>query len=164
MKHLRTNRTLLRAFQESDLQILVEMMSDEAVMKFTGFKEPQAPEKVANLLQKWIKERSSTLGVWAAVDISKNDFVGWFMLKETGSKDPEIGFMLPKCRWGQGFATEISSAILNYAFGKLGMRRVIATTHRNNAPSIKVLEKIGMRVVSDESASEEILQFEKVLM
>lgn len=132
-------------------------------MKFTGFKEPQTPEKVGNLLQKWLKEGSPTLGVWAAVDISKNDFVGWFMLKETGSKDPELGFMLPKCRWGQGFATEISSAILNYAFGNLGLKRVIATTHRDNTPSIKVLEKIGMRVVSSEIAYGDILHFEKVL-
>ncbi len=46
--------------------------------------------------------------------------------------------------WGQGYATEAATAVLNYAFQTLGLDRVIADINPHNAASLRVAEKLGM--------------------
>lgn len=46
----------------------------------------------------------------------------------------------------QGFATEAAAAMIDAAFTRLGLHRVIATTSYDNAASIRVMRKIGMRL------------------
>ncbi len=47
--------------------------------------------------------------------------------------------------WGEGYATEAVSRLLNHAFRVLGHHRVCAVVDRENAPSAAVLERIGLR-------------------
>jgi RimJ/RimL family protein N-acetyltransferase len=57
----------------------------------------------------------------------------------------ELGFMFdPRCQ-GRGYATEAARAILAWAFAA-GFHRVIGRTEVRNAPSARVLEKLGMRL------------------
>ncbi len=53
----------------------------------------------------------------------------------------------------QGYATEAAGALIDDAFTRLGLRRIIATTTYDNTASIRVMEKVGMRV--DKNPSEE---------
>lgn len=46
----------------------------------------------------------------------------------------------------QGYATEATQAMIDYAFDELFLRRIIATTAYDNAASIDVMRKLGMRV------------------
>ena len=46
----------------------------------------------------------------------------------------------------RGFASEAARAMVAHAFGRLGLGRVVATTTYNNAASIGVMQKIGMRL------------------
>ncbi|MER8562693.1 GNAT family N-acetyltransferase [Mesorhizobium sp. M0578] len=55
----------------------------------------------------------------------------------------EIGWMLAKEHWGKGLAPEGARAWLDYA-GSVGLAEVAAFTARENAPSRRVMEKIGM--------------------
>lgn len=163
MKILSSRRALLRRFQISDLGPLKLMMMDPEIMKFTGFLSPQKPERINELLKKWMTDDIKPLGVWAAEEILSKQFIGWFMLKETNSKDPELGFMISKKFWNQGYATEISSSILEYAFSVLGKQKVIASTNTDNHASIAVLKKLGMNESSsrDAQCEENILYYEK---
>ncbi len=52
--------------------------------------------------------------------------------------------MLARSFWGQGYATEIGYGQLNYGFGKLGCKRLLAQVAPQNIRSIAVLKKIGM--------------------
>lgn len=47
---------------------------------------------------------------------------------------------------GQGFGTEGASAMVAYAFEHLHLKRIVATTTHNNAASIAVMRKLGMRL------------------
>lgn len=61
--------------------------------------------------------------------------------------NPEIGLfwgVLPEHR-RLGYATEAASALLDFLFGKLRLRRVVATTERDNLASQRIMEKLGMR-------------------
>ncbi len=46
----------------------------------------------------------------------------------------------------QGYATEAAQAMIDYAFDELYLKRIIATATYDNAPSIGVMRKLGMRV------------------
>jgi RimJ/RimL family protein N-acetyltransferase len=56
----------------------------------------------------------------------------------------EIGYFLHPDWWGQGFGTEISTALLRFGFQKLHLHRLLATCDPRNTASKRVLEKIGM--------------------
>jgi RimJ/RimL family protein N-acetyltransferase len=47
---------------------------------------------------------------------------------------------------GQGYATEAAQALVHYAFQHLRLKRIIATTTYDNAASMGVMRKIGMRI------------------
>ncbi len=57
----------------------------------------------------------------------------------------EIGYVLAADAWGHGYATEAAAAMLDFARDTLGMRRAVATCRPQNAGSIRVLEKAGLR-------------------
>ena len=46
----------------------------------------------------------------------------------------------------QGYATEAARAMIDYAFRELHLRRMVATTTRDNAASIGVMRNVGMRI------------------
>ena len=46
----------------------------------------------------------------------------------------------------QGYATEAATALIGYAFTELHLVRIVATTTYENAASIRVMQKLGMRI------------------
>jgi [ribosomal protein S5]-alanine N-acetyltransferase len=48
--------------------------------------------------------------------------------------------------WGRGYATEAAAAMVSYAFSQLRLRRIVATTDHDNARSINVMRRLGMRI------------------
>lgn len=61
----------------------------------------------------------------------------------------EIGWALLPQFWGQGYASEIGRAGLDYAFDVLGVEAVVSCTARHNTRSRAVMERIGMRYVGE---------------
>lgn len=47
---------------------------------------------------------------------------------------------------GRGYATEAAAAMISYAFSQLRLRRIVATTENDNARSIGVMRRLGMRL------------------
>ena len=61
---------------------------------------------------------------------------------------PEVGlyYALAPGHRGYGYATEAARALIDFAFGMMHTARVVATTTRDNAASIAVMKRLGMRV------------------
>jgi ribosomal-protein-alanine N-acetyltransferase len=57
----------------------------------------------------------------------------------------ELGYWLGEAHWGKGIATQAAGKMTTYAFETLGLHRVFATPFTTNAPSIRVLQKLGFR-------------------
>ena len=57
----------------------------------------------------------------------------------------ELGWVIDPACAGNGFATEAASALLRICFVELGLRRVYAQCFADNAPSWRIMEKLGMR-------------------
>ena len=89
-------------------------------------------------------------GLWAAELRETGDFIGFVGLAgpiDFVPKGPsvEIGWRLARQFWGKGLATEAAKAVLECAFGQLGLQEVISFTAACNKRSMAVMERIGMR-------------------
>jgi RimJ/RimL family protein N-acetyltransferase len=71
--------------------------------------------------------------------------VAGLVLVEMVGPEVEVVYELVRERWGMGIATEVAAACLDVAFGPLGLGRVVALSYPENAPSVRVMQKIGMR-------------------
>lgn len=58
----------------------------------------------------------------------------------------EVGWRLDPDAWGHGYAVEAAQVSLDAAFGSLELDRVISLPQIDNPPSVKVAERIGMRL------------------
>ena len=57
--------------------------------------------------------------------------------------DPEVGWSVDPVHWGRGLATEAGRASVAWAFGGLGLTRVVSITVEANLASRRVMEKLG---------------------
>ena len=56
----------------------------------------------------------------------------------------EVGWLLPREHWGNGYATEGGRAALRYAFTVMKVDEVVALTAASNIPSQRVMQRLGM--------------------
>lgn len=149
--YLETERLALRHFAPDDADLLIELDSDPAVMRYLTGGDPTAPEVIRerhlpNILAGYEKWRGE-LGLFAAQEKDGGAFIGWFILRpepEGPLDEVELGYRLRQAAWGKGYATEGSRALLGKAFTELGVRMVWAETMTVNHGSRNIMEKLGM--------------------
>jgi RimJ/RimL family protein N-acetyltransferase len=144
---LQTERLVLRAFTENDVDHLYQLNSDPDVMWFLTGGEPTPRDEVRNRIIPFFLsfyERYDGLGFWAAEARTTGDFLGWFHLRPTEDGSIELGYRLRKAAWNNGYATEGSRALIRKCFRELGADRVVAHTMAVNHPSRRVMEKCGL--------------------
>jgi RimJ/RimL family protein N-acetyltransferase len=150
---LETGRLVLRRFTDDDVDLLVELDADPAVMRYINGGEPTSRAEVADeVLPAFLGyyARYPGYGFWAAIEKSTGEFLGWFHFrpKADGFDDePELGYRLRQSAWGKGYATEGSRALIDKGFAEFGVQRVFAETMAVNTGSRRVMEKSGLRFV-----------------
>ena len=89
------------------------------------------------------------LGLWATIHKPSGRFIGrcgllpWTI---EGRPEVEVAYLLAQAYWGQGLATEAATAIVHYACTPLGYSRLICLIDPANLASIRVAERIGLRL------------------
>jgi RimJ/RimL family protein N-acetyltransferase len=150
---LQTERLLLRRFTEDDVDNLVELDGDPAVMRFINGGRPTPRREIeSDILPAFLAyyERFAGFGFWAAIERSTASFVGWFHFRPPHAAEPgeiELGYRLRRPAWGKGYATEGSRALIQKGFAEFGVQRVVASTMVVNVASRRVMEKTGLRFV-----------------
>jgi RimJ/RimL family protein N-acetyltransferase len=66
-----------------------------------------------------------------------------------GEPGIEIGWRLDRAAWGFGYATEAARLCVDHAFGPLGLETLVAYTAAGNAPSRRVMQRLGMAEAGD---------------
>ena len=86
-------------------------------------------------------------GIWLMLDPAAGALVGDIGFK--GSPDAqrtvEIGYSVLPAFQGHGYASEAARALVAWGFAQPSIRRVVANCRFDNAASIRVLEKAGLR-------------------
>jgi RimJ/RimL family protein N-acetyltransferase len=57
-----------------------------------------------------------------------------------------VGWLLDPAYVGHGYATEATTEVLRICFEELGLRRVVAGAFADNAASLRVMARLGMRI------------------
>jgi RimJ/RimL family protein N-acetyltransferase len=147
---LETERLLLRPVAAADTAALAVMNADPEVMRYIGEGLPRTLEQTEGLVAK-VTAHWDEHG-WGAFAVTERDagaLVGLAILA-TPTFLPEIlpvtelGWRIARDRWGRGYATEAARAVAGFAFGELGLDRVVSCIHSDNRASIRVAEKLGM--------------------
>ena len=102
-------------------------------------------------------EEYDNLGFWAIVEKSSREFIGWVVLRPESrfriavllnvveSDAMELGYRLRKVSWGKGYVTEASQALIDRALEE-NIPKIIAWALPENKASIRVMEKLGMKL------------------
>src|SRR5947209_1983705 len=132
---LETERLTLRMFRESDFELYAAMCGDAETMRYIGDGQPLprhiAWRNLALMVGHWSLRG---YGLWAVEERSSGVLVGRIgFWNPEGWPDFELGWMLRRGFWGQGYATEAARAALQVAFTQLNRPHVISLIHPDNA-------------------------------
>jgi RimJ/RimL family protein N-acetyltransferase len=147
---LEAKRLLLRSFQDSDLDPFVAYRSDPTVARYQSWDTPYTPAQARAFIDEMKRKQPATQGEWYQLAIELKDtsaLIGdcAFHVLSDATDQAEIGFTLAQQHQGCGYATEAVARLLAYLFGEIGLRRVTATCDVENASSIRLLERLGLR-------------------
>jgi ribosomal-protein-alanine N-acetyltransferase len=147
MSFIETERLLIRTWMPGDASKVEKMYADPDVMRYIGAGGPWSPERTRELIAAMIERYERTgIGVWPVVLKADGAVIGACGLQPLpGSSDIEIGYLLDKPHWGQGYAIEAASAVLEWGFNQHGLQRITAVVSPENPRSIAVIYKLGMR-------------------
>lgn len=148
---LKSERLILRQFFKDDEPYIFKLHNDADVMKYiSSNKGHYSHEECREFITRQIKYYASHpgLGIWAAVNKSKGEFIGWVALKDLDNSEYiEVGYRLLKEHWGKGYATDATKALINYGFNKLDLDKITAVALPENKASTNVMQKAGMKYV-----------------
>mgnify|MGYP002035887245 CR=1 FL=1 len=144
---LETARLLLRPYAARDVEQFVALNSDGEVRRFIG--GMITAERARALFSTFLDGSNPKGRTWAIETQEGRYYVGHaFLDVHAGDDPPEIGFILSKAHWGQGYGSEVAERILRHAFESLYCAVVVATVDEDHPASIRVLEKVGMHLES----------------
>lgn len=148
VRELRSQRCLLRQWRDFDLEPWVEMNADPAVRQhFTHLSTRDQALDEAARIRAGLAQRG--WGAWALEipgEMPFAGFVGLIVPAWSAHFTPalEIGWRLPAAAWGRGLASEAAAAAAAFAFELLQVDELVAVTVPANAPSRRVMTRIGM--------------------
>jgi RimJ/RimL family protein N-acetyltransferase len=143
---LQTTRLTLSPCSLSDRDDFIALERDPEVMRFLNGGNAVDHSK-NNSEATFLMPRGTESYVWTARHKYNNAFVGWFCLWPESKKVAELGYRLRRMDWGQGLATEVASALVDWGFKNGGYDKIVASTMAVNIGSRRVMEKIGMNYV-----------------
>ncbi|HMN88645.1 MAG TPA: GNAT family N-acetyltransferase [Saprospiraceae bacterium] len=147
-----TERLQLREFLESDAADFYALNADPEAIRYTGDSAFESVAAAAAFLRAYNPYRTEGMGRWAVIRKSDGAYLGWCGLRyiqELGEVD--LGYRFFREHWGQGYATESGKACIAYGFQVLALKRIVARAMKDNIASMRVMEKIGMRLVGEAS-------------
>lgn len=143
---MQTERLVLDELTFNDAEFIVELLNDEAFLRFIGDKGVRTVEDARRyLLEGPMKSyRENGFGLLAVRRVEDGATIGMCGLVRRDMLDhPDIGFaFLPDYR-ANGFAFEAARAVLAHAWSNLGITRLLGICDPDNAGSIRLLEKAG---------------------
>jgi [ribosomal protein S5]-alanine N-acetyltransferase len=148
---LETQRLVMRPFVIDDAPALFRILGDPEVMRFSVTGPHQNSATTARWIEGTIRHQDRYgFSMSAVVTRDTSELIGKCGLAVLHDGRTEIGYRIRRDRWGSGYATEAARAWLDRGPRILGLTQIVAMIEQANSPSIRVAQKIGMRVAGPE--------------
>lgn len=143
-----TERLLLRPFTPDDAPFALTLVNEPSFLRFIGDKNVRNLEDARQYLltgpiASYEKHNFGLLCIELKDSHTPIGMCG--LLKREELPDPDIGFAFLPDYWGQGFAFEAATAVMNDARERLKLKQILAIVNPDNDASIKLLERLGLR-------------------
>ncbi len=149
-KILETARLLLRELNADDAEDFYRLNLNPNVIRYTGDTAFGNVEEAKRFLENYADYTLNGYGRWAVIHQANHEFIGWCGLKyDSALNETDIGFRFFEEQWNKGFATESARACIDYGFKNLNLETIIGRAISENKASINVLEKTGLKFVSE---------------
>ncbi|KTD60353.1 GNAT family acetyltransferase [Legionella santicrucis] len=145
-----TSRLLIKTPILDDLEYWYLLHSDEHVMEYMGGVQSKS------VIQEWLQsdilhynKHHFTMG--SVFEKNNNEFIGRaglvYLDHNDNQPDIEIGYILHKKYWGQGYGVELVEALIDWGFAHLAVDKLVVVTRPENTKSKCLLEKCGFHYV-----------------
>jgi RimJ/RimL family protein N-acetyltransferase len=142
---LKTERLDLRLLSEADIDAWADFLCDPEATRLLHTPEPvQDRERALAGLRRWVELAEGPIGSYS---VSLRDtgetvgFVGFIPRDHPWGQELELGWLIRRQFWGNGYATEAARALKPLVPG-----RFVSMIRVENEPSANVARKLGMTV------------------
>lgn len=150
---LETPRLSLRGWDRADLEPFAAINADPSVMRYfpAPLSRAQSDAMVARIQDGF---RADGFGVWSLHCKDQRRCIGAVGLTRIAFDGPlrgavEIAWRLASSHWGHGLALEAAAGVCDVAALRFGLDEIVSITADVNAPSWRVMEKLGMERDAD---------------
>lgn len=141
-----TERLNVRWLEVRDSEFIFQLLNEPGWLQYIGDKGIRSLEDAENYISsgpRSMYERHG-FGLFAVETKETQIPLGICgLIKRDGLEDVDLGYAFLAAYQSRGYAYEAAKGTLKYA-GKLGIKRIVAITSKDNRASYKLLEKLGM--------------------
>ena len=148
MTIVETERLVVRRLSSDDAEFILDLLNQPSFLRYIGDKGVRNTDDALRYIQTGpqasyeqfgfglylveLKESGAAIGICG-------------LIKRDSLPDVDVGFAFLPDYWSQGYAFESTSAVMTYGREVLGLKRILAITSLDNAASIRLLEKVGLK-------------------
>jgi len=149
---IETDRLILRAWQETDVNDFYEYASVSGVGEMAGWTHHDSIEVSKKILQSFISEKTE----FAIIYKENNKVIGSLGLHKSWANDEssyahfkikEVGYVLSKAYWGKGLMPEAVTAVIRFCFDKCKLDALTICHFLSNNQSKRVIAKCGFTFI-----------------
>jgi len=142
-----TERLSIRRLAEGDAGFILDLLNQPSFLRYIGDKGVRTLEDAVSYLRTGPMLSYERFG-FGLYRVSLRDGDGPIgicgLVKREALDDVDVGFAFLPAWWSRGYAFEAATAVIAHAHD-LGIGRLVAIVSPDNAPSIALLERLGMR-------------------
>jgi RimJ/RimL family protein N-acetyltransferase len=146
---VRTERLVIRPATSADLRTIFEVRTLPEVGEWMPDRPTSYPAFVMRFGELDVLARTLVMEVDGAVvgDLYLHVTDAWAQedVADGAGQEAEIGWCLSPAHQGRGYVTEGATELVRICFESLGVRRISAAAFAHNVPSVRIMERLGMR-------------------
>ena len=148
MMSLETERLRLRYYTAADAPFIYELMNSTGWLNYIGDRNIRSIADAETYIKEKYLPSYKLNGYGAYIVVLKETGIAvgsCGLYKRENLEHPDIGFAFLTEYLGKGYGFEASQGVMEHAREKLGINTFLGITLPTNIPSIKLLQKLGLK-------------------
>ena len=148
MSVVETERLMLREITTNDAEFLLQLLNEPSFIENIGDRNVRTIDDAGRyaLNGPIASYKQHGFGLYLVVLKQTAVPIGICgLVKRDSLPNADIGYAFLPAYWRQGYALEATTAIKQHALAELGHQRLLAIVNPENAGSIRLLEKLGLK-------------------